>query len=533
MNFAMLTIATVAMFLTVCVTQTSAIQYRAVDLLTLPGTSGLHNGKISARGRNLVIAGVSERGLSTHLYQPDATGHWSLFASTKPTPRKVSANPAQSVATDGQYTVVGSLYDDQAGFVSGSSYVFEIDGRNLKQSSVITGDDTDTGDLFGFAVDIQGSQMVVGAPGVGGIVYPTGSVARGIGAAYVFTRSAVGQWTQMARLSRQEASPGMEFGTAVAISGSTVMVGSKTDDGLLSKIGSVYIFRDDGSGTWSQVSKIRASDPAIDAYFGHSISISGSQMIVGAPGAANDHWGNSGGAAYVFEVDGSGNWNQVAKLAPDGPLVEGFGFSVSMEGSLAVIGAYRNDSRIGNSSNAAYIFRRDESGLWKQLDKLVSSDLAGTEGFGTGVTTDGTSVFVAARKFTSPNIAYGRVYVFAIPESNTLALAMAGGLGILIRALADGANEIGLDRDLTLNRANVRSFPAASRMPALDFPAPRWRKTIGTSAKVASTTVRSQSISSRYANPEASTDFKSTSRSLATRYARKAPLASRTGKRRS
>jgi hypothetical protein len=123
---------------------------------------------------------------------------------------------------------------------------------------------------------------------------------------------------------------------------------------------------------------------------------------------------------------------QVAKLAPDGPLVEGFGFSVSMEGSLAVIGAYKGDSRIGNSTNAAYIFRRDEVGSWHQIDKLVSSDPSGNERFATSVTTNGRDVFVAARTFTSPNTYFGSVYVFAIPEADGVGLATIGGLGLAL-----------------------------------------------------------------------------------------------------
>jgi hypothetical protein len=75
------------------------------------------------------------------------------------------------------------------------------------------------------------------------------------------------------------------FARAVAISGSTAVVGCPGDNGIVGNIGSVYVFQDDGFGTWDQVAKLRASDLGInnDAHFGTSISMSGSQMIVVQP----------------------------------------------------------------------------------------------------------------------------------------------------------------------------------------------------------------------------------------------------------
>ena len=105
--------------------------------------------------------------------------------------------------------------------------------------------------------------------------------------------------------------------------------------------GAVYVFTDSAS-VWTQTAKLTASDGAAGDQFGTAVSISGNTVVVGAPYAAVG--GNSDqGAAYVFTEPGSGwaNMTQTAKLtAADGAAGDEFGNSVSISGSMAVVGAY-------------------------------------------------------------------------------------------------------------------------------------------------------------------------------------------------
>ena len=73
-------------------------------------------------------------------------------------------------------------------------------------------------------------------------------------------------------------------------------------------------------------------------------------------GRPNDRVGGSTvGAAYIFERNGS-SWNQVAKLiASDGAPGDYFGYSVSISGNYAIVGAYNEDDN-GTHSGSAYIF---------------------------------------------------------------------------------------------------------------------------------------------------------------------------------
>ena len=80
-------------------------------------------------------------------------------------------------------------------------------------------------DIFGFSVAISGDTIVVGAPGEGLDVQGNRTFE---GAAYVFTKPH-GGWVSSSdatRLTAPDAPPGTWFGTSVAVSDDTVVVGA-------------------------------------------------------------------------------------------------------------------------------------------------------------------------------------------------------------------------------------------------------------------------------------------------------------------
>ena len=86
------------------------------------------------------------------------------------------------------------------------------------------------------------------------------------------------------------------FGTSVAVSadGSTVVVGATGDDDKGSNSGSAYIFTKQANGSYLQTQKLLASDGAASDYFGTSVAISNTSVVIGA----QNHL--SKGAAYVY-----------------------------------------------------------------------------------------------------------------------------------------------------------------------------------------------------------------------------------------
>ena len=161
---------------------------------------------------------------------------------------------------------------------------------------------------------------------------------------------------------------------------------------------------------YAQVSefKITASDGAAVDAFGYSVSISGDYAVVGA--FLDDDSGSSSGSAYIFKRVGE-SWAQEAKLLPaDGAASDKFGRSVSISGDYAVVGAFF-DSDNGIASGSAYVFKRTGAS-WAQEAKLLPSDGATSDVFGISVSISGDYAVVGASGDDDNGSASGSAYVF-------------------------------------------------------------------------------------------------------------------------
>ena len=218
-------------------------------------------------------------------------------------------------------------------FATGAAYVFARTGTRWSQQAKLTAADGVSGDNFGVSVAVSGSTVLVGVD----VKHSTRGVV------YVFQRSGR-RWCQRAELTASDAARGDYFGRAVAVSGSTIVVGADGDNSLA---GAAYVFERSGR-RWCQRAELTASDAAAGGIFGVSVGLSGSTVMVGAFGENADR-----GAAYVFARRGR-RWYQRAELtAPDIPADESFGYSVAISGSTAAVGA------IGEyQSGAAYVFTK-------------------------------------------------------------------------------------------------------------------------------------------------------------------------------
>ncbi|MES2396778.1 MAG: T9SS type A sorting domain-containing protein [Bacteroidota bacterium] len=219
------------------------------------------------------------------------------------------------------------------------------------QLQKIIASDRASGDVFGFAVSVSGSYAIVGAQyeaedpaGINTLVYA--------GSAYIFEKDNNGHWVQTQKIVPSDRTSNDYFGGAVSISGNRAIVGAYEKNAIgansFSHAGAAYIFERDGNGIWNEVKKIVASDTGATDHFGYSVSISGDHAIVGSPIDGEDVTGGntlaSAGAAYMFERDGNGNWSQTQKIVPaDRAGADLFGASVSISSDYAIVGAYQED----------------------------------------------------------------------------------------------------------------------------------------------------------------------------------------------
>ena len=262
--------------------------------------------------------------------------------------------------------------------------------------------DAGPGALFGSSVAISGDTILVGAPGNDN---ENGADA---GTAYVFEASA-GGWSQEARLVASDGAGSDRFGQAVALSGNTACIGSPYDDqdgGL--NAGSAYVFSRT-NGLWSEEQRVTATDAAAGDFFGFSVGVSGSTALIGA--YSDDHPGGSGaGSAYVFVDDGSA-WSEEQRLsASDADDSDWFGYAVTVSGDTALVGTFQDSTTGSNLSGSAYVFSRSGTS-WSEQAKLVASDAGAFDRFGTAVGLDGNTALVGAwahdySSFTDAGTAY-------------------------------------------------------------------------------------------------------------------------------
>ncbi len=145
--------------------------------------------------------------------------------------------------------------------------------------------------------------------------------------------------------------------------------------------------------------KLVASDAATDDTYGQSVSVSGNFAIVGASGEDNDLNGGGlafdAGSAYFFERDETGTWIELHKVvASDRSAQDLFGYSVSISGDYAVVGAYSEDQDPNGGdtkslAGSAYIFKNGGNGIWSQVQKIVASDREPGDRFGFSVNVNG------------------------------------------------------------------------------------------------------------------------------------------------
>jgi hypothetical protein len=306
-----------------------------------------------------------------------------------------------SVSISGDHAIVGAYYDDDKGANSGSVYMFELVSGTWTQKAKLTASDGAAGDEFGYSVCISGDRAIVGAH------YDDDRGANS-GSVYMFELVS-GTWTQKTKLTASDGAAGDEFGKSVSMSGDRAVVGSKYDADKGTNSGSAYIY-ELVSSTWTFKQKLTASDGAAYDYFGSAVAINGDLAIIGAPGDS-DH-GSQSGSAYVF-VRGASTWTQAQKLtASDGAASDNFGQSISISADHAIIGAPFKDAEALHSGSA-YVFELNGS-TWTERQRLGASDADPGEYFGESVSISGDRAIVSAAWDDEKARYAGAAYLFEL-----------------------------------------------------------------------------------------------------------------------
>eukprot|EP00045_Choanoeca_perplexa_P015287 m.189245 g.189245 ORF g.189245 m.189245 type:complete len:432 (-) comp16938_c1_seq46:502-1797(-) len=189
------------------------------------------------------------------------------------------------------------------------------------------------------------------------------------------------------------------FGYAVATFGHVVVVGASQSIVNGKTSGSAYVYEKNSTGQYEEVSNL-VSNGATGDLFGFSVAASDNMVVVGAHGE---------GAAYVFEKNSTGQYEQVEKiLAGDDASSDSFGYAVAAAESTVVVSAYWAN----NLRGAVYVYEKDDTGQYKEVDKLAAHDGADRDEFGSSIAVTQHMIVVGAQSDDDKDPNSGSAYVY-------------------------------------------------------------------------------------------------------------------------
>ncbi|MEM7245043.1 MAG: hypothetical protein AAF533_06845 [Acidobacteriota bacterium] len=259
-------------------------------------------GALDLDGTRLVVSalGDDDRGTNAgavYLFE-ESGGGWTEVDKLTDDEGEFDDRFGFDLALEGDRLVVGIPFSDAAGVQSGSVLLLAEDDAGWSPLQRIEADDADSLDGFGQAVALQGGLLLVGAPGD----EENGAFS---GSAYVHRRFVDGEeeWTFVTKLLAPDGDGADRFGESVALSGTRAFVAAPADelDAPGSLAGRVTVFQQDagGVGAWGLEAQL---EPLAPSRFGTDLAASGGTLIVGGP--RDDREAPNAGSVEVFGLVG-------------------------------------------------------------------------------------------------------------------------------------------------------------------------------------------------------------------------------------
>lgn len=341
---------------------------------------------------------------AAYIFEKNNQGNWVEVQKIVAPTREFEDYFGIEVAISVDYLIVGANREDhdvnEANFLdyAGSAYIYERNSSGQWQfAQKLVASDRGAFDYFGSAVALVGNTAIVGSPLEDQNANGSGS-QNSAGSAYVFVRDSLGNWNQVQKIIASDWNAGDQFGSQIALDNNFMVISSPFDDedasGNNSTIesGSAYIFKRLGNGSWIEDQKIVASDRYANDFYGSSVAISGTRVMVGAAMEDDDASGlnrkYSAGSAYVYELNLTSQWQEGQKLvASDRAIEDRLGSAVALVGDDLFVSA-PNESEDAQGLNSllyagsVYHFVKNQSVGLKAIEKQSQVNLYPNPGNG-------------------------------------------------------------------------------------------------------------------------------------------------------
>jgi len=158
-----------------------------------------------------------------------------------------------SISISGDYAVIGASGDVEKGARAGAAYVFKrstSDGTWALQRKV-TAYDASSEDNFGYSVSISGNYILIGSP-------HDDEAGADSGSAYLYERSpATDSWSFHTKITPTNGASGDRFGSSVVVKGTRLLIGAPYKASAFGGSGLAYLFeRHQETGSWEETGKL-------------------------------------------------------------------------------------------------------------------------------------------------------------------------------------------------------------------------------------------------------------------------------------
>lgn len=257
-----------------------------------------------------------------------------------------------TVSIHGDYAAVCAERSDALGQQSGAVYIFHFDGMEWQETQKITANDGTAWDYFGAGLQIHENYLIIGN-------YFDDDMGMNSGSAYIYKRNGT-TWDFETKILADDGSAADWFGLAVDINDEYAVAGARGDDAAASlnnKAGAAYIFKNNNDGTWTQVQKVYRDTPNNVDEFGTAVAIDGDYVFVGSP--RQEHSQGHRGSVYIYKKNGTGSFDFIETLEnPEGTSNDQFGLRIDASADRLIVSTQKT-AEIFSLENDNWIFETE------------------------------------------------------------------------------------------------------------------------------------------------------------------------------
>lgn len=254
------------------------------------GAGALYGHDVALAGDTAIVSSYLGRAAYIHVRAGNAWTEQAILQPADPASDE-HAGYGYAVAIDGDTALVSSSEETVGGVAGqGAVYVYTRTGAAWREHTRLVAGEGGEYYIYGRAIALDGDRMAIAA----------GGANAGRGGVYILELEN-GAWRQRALLGDFGPGSPTGLGTAVALQGSTLVVGGPSfQPAPVDYGGAAYVFRRNAQG-WTLAQRLYTLDDGPDAYFASAAALSGDTLLLGAPGTdGTAPYGNPRlGAAYV------------------------------------------------------------------------------------------------------------------------------------------------------------------------------------------------------------------------------------------